>query len=286
MAEIFSDLWSEFAQDNDANYPDGWQGGTTFPHIPPIGREMMAAIKREYNRSHPTLTTSGDGDLVTLTPITALTEYVDGQIFAAKLNASLGAAGTATRTLNISGLGGKKIYIQDLASGFRQTVQSGGEAKAGQGVFFRYDATLDSGAGGFVIFSYLPRIAPTESIEFALTGENSAPVALSSSFLFRLPFPFTFTGASASLKVAQTSGSVVRMELLGATVPFSGISVISGLIIDNGETTSLTAASQPTIHVSAQGATIAADSQFLARVTVVGDGTARGLKMALLGYQR
>ena len=286
MAELYSSAWSEIANDNDVSNPDGWPGGTTFPNIPPTGREMMGAIKREWNRSHPTLTTGGDGDQVTLTPTTPIIEYVAGQIFAAKLNATLGAGGGTTRTLSVSGKGGKKIYIPALAGGYTQTAQSGGEAKAGQVVFFRYDATLDSGAGGFVMYSILPPASPMESIDIALTSESGAvPASDSYRFTFRTPYAFALTDAKASLKTAQTSGAKVTIT---ANFPNPGLGPIflplfsTPLTIDNGKTTSV-AAAVPVV-LAAAAASIAADTEILIGVTS-GNGTARGLKVALLGHQ-
>jgi hypothetical protein len=288
MAEIYSELWSEAAQQNDGNFPDGWQGGTMFPNIPPIGREMMAAIKRDWNLTHPTLTTGGNGDVVTLTPTTAITEYVDGQIFAAKLNANLGAAGTATRTLNVSGKGAKKIYLPDYAGGHSQTVQSGGEAKAGHVVFFRYDASLDSGNGGFVIYSFLPKVrGQLEQIEVMLTTETGTPVVGANfiNFTFRLPYNFTLTGARASLKTAQTSGSTLTMVAFLLAFP-SNLHLFNSpyLTIDNGETTSATAAASFTL--TSTGATLSSEDEIGVGVAQIGDGTAQGLKVTLLGYQR
>ena len=283
MAELYSDTWAEVASGNTANYPDGWPGRTTFPNIPGIGREMMAGIKREWNLSHPTLTTGGDGDLITLTPGTAITGYKHGQVFAAKLNANLGAAGVARPTLNVSGKGAKKIYLATYAGGHAQLSMSGGEAKAGQVVFFRYDSTLDSGSGGFVVFSYLPIGRRLESIEFALTTENGVPVVSASPIIsFRLPFAFTFTGVKASLKTAQTSGTPVNVKLAGQIYFVDDI--ISNVIIDNGETTSVTAVTQPTIDYA--DTALPADMRIYLYVVAAGDGTARGLKVTLLGYQR
>jgi hypothetical protein len=282
MAELYSDTWSEVAANNNANSPDGWPGSTTFPNIPGIGREMMAGIKREWNLSHPTLTTGGDGDLITLTPGTAITEYKHGQIFAAKLNADLGAAGAARPTLNVSSKGAKKIYLATYTGGHDQLRVDGGEAKSGQAVFFRYDSSLDSGSGGFVIFSYLPLGRRLERIEFSLTAENGTVPSLSvDALIFRLPYAFEMTDAKASVKT--NSGATIQVyPLLGR---FSGGTHLTNspyIQIDANETTSEDSAYP--VSMTATAASLSSGSEISLNIVCSG-GTATGLKVTLLGYQ-
>jgi hypothetical protein len=279
MAEIYSALWTEDASGNNAPSPNGWPGSTVFPDIPPIGREMMGAIKREWDLSHPTMVTGGNGNQVTLTPASPVTGYVHGQIFAAVLNADLGATGGATRTLSVSGLTGKKLYMPALAGGFTQTSVSGGEVKAGQGIFFYYDSTLDTGSGGFVIYSILAVPKALESIEIPLTTENGVLVdsPLTYDFVFRMPFDFKVTGGKTSLKVAQASGTLVNVSaLMGSSDIF-----YQGITIDLGETTSVTAAI-PTILNDTD---VDSDDQIAVRFSG-GDTVLRGLKFCIIGYQR
>jgi hypothetical protein len=284
--DIFSATWSELREDNSQPPPNGFSSGEDSGDVKLTMREVMAAMKREWNLSHPTLTVGGDGDVITLTPTTAISGYATGQIFAAKLNADLGAAGTTTRTLNVSAKGAKKLYLPSNLGGYQQTAQGGKEAKSGQAVFFAYDATLDSGSGGFVV-SGVPQQAVIEAIEIPLSGENSAPTASGTpNFTFRLPYAFLLTGAKASLKTAQTSGTIVT-AYAQATLGGPGDTLLFNspyLTIDNTETTSLTAAT-PVSLVSGIGY-MAADTQVSLGVAQVGDGTARGLKVTLLGYQQ
>lgn len=106
MVDIPTSSWSETAANNNASPPNGFPEGQTAASLNNSAREMMAAIKREWNRDHPTITAGGTADALTLTYTTAPTAYVDGmrfQFYAASDNA------TNTPTLNVNGLGAKTI---------------------------------------------------------------------------------------------------------------------------------------------------------------------------------
>ena len=92
---------------------------------------------------------------------------------------------------------------------------------------------------------------------------------------FRSPYAFTLTAVRASLGTAQASGSIFTVD-----INESGTSVISTkLTIDNTETTSTTAATPAVISDSA----IADDSIIAIDIDQVGDGTAKGLMVTLIG---
>ena len=92
---------------------------------------------------------------------------------------------------------------------------------------------------------------------------------------FRAPYAFTLTAVRASLGTAQTSGSILTVDIND-----SGTSVLSTkLTIDNTELTSQTAATPPVISDSA----IADDAIIAIDIDQVGDGTAKGLIVTLIG---
>lgn len=92
---------------------------------------------------------------------------------------------------------------------------------------------------------------------------------------FRAPYAFTLTAVRASLGTAQASGSIFTVD-----INESGTSVLSTkLTIDNTEKTSTTAATPPVISDSA----IADDSELTIDIDQVGDGTAKGLIVTLIG---
>lgn len=92
---------------------------------------------------------------------------------------------------------------------------------------------------------------------------------------FRAPYAFTLTAVRASLGTAQTSGSIFTVD-----VNENGASVLSTkLTIDNTETTSTTAATPPVISDNS----ISDDSVISIDIDQVGDGTAKGLIVTLIG---
>lgn len=251
--------------------PNGWPTSGMLPsEVDNTAREMCGAVKREWNRSHPTLTAGGTSTAITLTPTTALPGYVQGVIFAFKLANDLGAAAT----LNVSGLGAKKLYVMNTTT---VAVPSGGEAKSGHVIFVYYDTSLDGAAGGFVIWAGLPQQAVTQSIMVCVTTETGAVSSGTAKKTFRMPFAFTLTDVRASLKTAQSSGTILTVD-----INESGSTILSTkLTIDNGEKTSTTAATAAVISDTS----LAADAEMTIDVDSIGDGTAVGLKVYLIGRQ-
>lgn len=118
---------------------------------------------------------------------------------------------------------------------------------------------------------------PLESIIIACSDETTALTTGTAKVTFIMPYAFTVTAVIASLTTAQTSGSIFTVDINEA-----GTSIISTkLTIDNGETDSSTAATPAVISDSslAQYAKITVD------IDQVGDGTAKGLKVYLVGRQ-
>lgn len=115
---------------------------------------------------------------------------------------------------------------------------------------------------------------PSE-IQLAASDEISAITAGTGKLTFRMPHGMTLTGVRASLTTAQTSGLIFTVDILQ-----SGVSILSTkLTIDNTERTSTTAATPAVISTSA----LTDDAEIRIDVTQIGDGTAKGLKVTLLG---
>ncbi|MNE94118.1 hypothetical protein D3C80_1920490 [compost metagenome] len=92
-----------------------------------------------------------------------------------------------------------------------------------------------------------------------------------------MPYEFTLTAVRASLTVAQTSGNILTID-----INESGSSILSTkLTIDNTEKTSTTAAEAAVISDSS----LADDAEITIDIDQVGDGSAKGLKVTLIGYQ-
>jgi hypothetical protein len=112
-------------------------------------------------------------------------------------------------------------------------------------------------------------------IQVAASDETTAITATSNKVKFRLPFGFVITEVRASLSTAQTSGSIFTVDINRA-----GSTILSTkLTIDNTETTSTTATTPAVIS----SGTSVDDQEITIDVDQVGDGTAAGLKVTLIG---
>ena len=90
-----------------------------------------------------------------------------------------------------------------------------------------------------------------------------------------MPYAFTLTAVRASLSTAQTSGSIFTVDINDG-----GTTILSTkLTIDNTEKTSTTAATPAVISDTA----LANDAEITIDIDQIGDGTAKGLKITLIG---
>lgn len=116
-----------------------------------------------------------------------------------------------------------------------------------------------------------------QSIVIACSDEFTALTAGAAKVTFRVPYPFVLTGVRASLTAAQISGPVLTVD-----INEGGASILSTkLTIDNLEKSSTTAA----IGAVISDATLADDAEISIDIDQIGDGTAKGLKVALIGYK-
>lgn len=114
-----------------------------------------------------------------------------------------------------------------------------------------------------------------ESIVVACSDETTALTTGTAKVTFRMPFAMTLTAVRASLTTAQTSGSILTVD-----INEGGGSILSTkLTVDNGERTSTTAVTAPVIS----DATLADDVEVTVDIDQIGDGTAKGLKICLIG---
>jgi hypothetical protein len=112
----------------------------------------------------------------------------------------------------------------------------------------------------------------------ACSDESTALTTGTNKVKFINPYgtAFNVTAVVASLSTAQTSGSIFTVDINEA-----GTSILSTkLTIDNTETNSSTAATPAVIS----DASIAAYAEIEVDIDQVGDGTAKGLKVYLIGY--
>lgn len=146
---------------------------------------------------------------------------------------------------------------------------------AGTGV----DSTFTVNSATGIVYTRLQSTsAGMTTLAVAASDETTAITTGTAKVTFRNPFPTAFivSAVKASLTTAQTSGSIFTVDINDA-----GTSILSTkLTIDNTEKTSTTAATAAVIS----DRSIAADAEITVDVDQVGDGTAKGLKVYLLGY--
>jgi hypothetical protein len=109
----------------------------------------------------------------------------------------------------------------------------------------------------------------------AASDETTALTTGTAKITFRMPRAITLTAVRASLTTAQASGSIFTVD-----INEGGTSILSTkLTIDNTEKTSTTAATPPVIS----DASLADDAEITIDIDQIGDGTAKGLKVMLIG---
>jgi hypothetical protein len=112
-------------------------------------------------------------------------------------------------------------------------------------------------------------------IQLAASDETTALTTGTAKVTFRMPHAMTLTSVRASLTTAQASGSIFTVD-----INQGGSSVLgTKLTIDNTEKTSVTAATPATITTSA----LTDDSEITIDIDQIGNGTATGLKITLIG---
>ena len=156
------------------------------------------------------------------------------------------------------------------------SVAGSGIAKVVNGVFQSPASTIvnaDVSASAAIAISKLAPL-PIE-IQVACSDETTAITAGTNKVTFRMPHAMTVTSVRASLTTAQTSGLVVKVD-----INQNGSSVLgTTLSIDNTEKTSVTATFPATITTSA----LADDAEITVDVDQIGNGTATGLKVTIIG---
>jgi hypothetical protein len=109
----------------------------------------------------------------------------------------------------------------------------------------------------------------------AASDEGTALTTGTAKITFRMPRAVTLTAVRASLTTAQASGSIFTVD-----INENGTSILSTkLTIDNTEKTSTTAATPPVISDTA----LADDAEITIDIDQIGNGTAKGLKVMLIG---
>ena len=124
-------------------------------------------------------------------------------------------------------------------------------------------------------FDYYEIGSSSIELQAACSDESTAITAGTGKVTFRLPCAFTLTAVRASLTTAQASGNIFTVD-----INLGGVSILgTKLTIDNTEKTSVTAVTPATIVTSA----MTDDGEITIDVDQIGNGTATGLKITLIG---
>ena len=119
--------------------------------------------------------------------------------------------------------------------------------------------------------------APTRDFILKVTDDATALATGTGKAYFDLPYAFTLTSVRATLATAQSSGSIVTVD-----VNKNGTSVLSTkLTVDNNETSSTSAATPAVISTSA----FADGDRVTVDIDQIGNGSAKGLVVYLIGTQ-
>lgn len=110
--------------------------------------------------------TGGTSTAYTATLTPAITAYADKQCFRVKFNAACGA----NPTIDFNSVGAKKIYQMSSGSAVQLVAN---DVLANQVWQLRYDATLDTAAGGFILMNYVSQFSITALTE-TTTVDNYA----------------------------------------------------------------------------------------------------------------
>ena len=141
------------------------------------------------------------------------------------------------------------------------------------------DGSYDYDAGSMVagLTDLRAKWSGTESFVLTVGDETTAIAATTAQKTFRMPYAFTLTAVRASLSTAQASGTIFTVDIND-----SGTTVLSTkLTIDNTEKTSTTAAAAAVISDT----TLADDAEITIDVDQIGDSSAKGLKVILIGFR-
>jgi hypothetical protein len=130
VSQLQTTDWSEVAANNSATPPNGApEGGILIGQLSDWMREAMSALKIDWNRKGPTVTSGGSGNAQSLTYTTAPPAYARGLVF----SFTAGGTNTGPATLNVNGLGARAIQLggaalrgMEIVAGLTYTVMDDG----------------------------------------------------------------------------------------------------------------------------------------------------------------
>jgi hypothetical protein len=250
---------------------------------------LIAAYADVASDSTTCAPNSTDGQTNSTTPVTWVgspaTGYVRQIAYLSCYNADTASVtvtlrinnGTTTRILRKVTLSAGESFAFNSEAGFA-VFSSDGTPKGGAvtsvngmtgAVTVSFPVTSVNGSTGAVFVASPIQIACSDETTALTTGNKVN---------FRVAQAFTCTGVRASLSTAQVSGSLFTVN-----VKKNGTTIFSTKVtLDNTEKTSVTAATAAVLTTSPT--LFADDDEVAIDIDQIGDGTAKGLKVTLLGH--
>jgi hypothetical protein len=180
------------------------------------------------------------------------------------------ATGTSGTDFGISSASTTHTFNLPTASATNRGALSSGDWTTFNGKFNTPSGTTSQYVRGDGSLASLPF-----ELVVAASDETTPLTAGNAKITFRMPRAVTLTAVRASLTTAQASGNIFTVD-----INESGTSILSTkLTIDNTEKTSTTAATPPVISDTA----LADNAEMTIDIDQIGNGTATGLKVALIG---
>lgn len=257
-------------------------GGFDF-EIGTVASKLNTFTIRTTGGVNMTTADSGVNGSIISTPIQTLLRYDDGTN-----DCSIDMTGVITQT-NAGPSNYGQISIGDESTSISSSnnantesssldVNSSGihvtDTRANRGIQGQADFSANIQDNDFTQKVYVDTKSP-KVVQLAVSDEITALTTGTAKVTFRMPFAMTLTAVRASLTTAQSSGSIFTVD-----INESGSTILSTKItIDNAEKTSTTAATPPVISDSA----LADDAEITVDIDQIGDGTAKGLKISLIG---
>jgi hypothetical protein len=185
------------------------------------------------------------------------------------------AANTSTTpTFNWMALGAKVIRKMGASGDVALAV---GDIRVDWVGELAYAAWADSASGAWLLLNPFTSFYRGEALIVPCSDETTAITTGLAKITFSMPYAMTLGSVRGFLSTAQTSGNIFTVD-----INEGGTTILSTkLTIDNGESSSASAATPAVISDTAlsDGAIISID------VDQIGNGTAKGLKVTLLGVR-
>lgn len=254
--------WDTTAANNDdADAAINWAEGQAPSTVNNSARAMMAELRKWYLDSSGSIVAGGTANALTLTTNMLPTAHAQPLLLAFEASAT----NTGATTVTIDSLTSRDIKRTD------GTALRSGDITSGGIYLIAYEAGIDD----YLLLN--PNMTGTEAIVVPVTTELQVVAAGAGKRVFRMPYAFTLTGVRASLATAQTSGTLVTVDINET----AGTILSTKLTIDNTEKTSTTALTAAVISDVA----LANDAEITIDVDSIGDGTAKGLVVTMIGYR-